>query len=269
MSTAGGPLAADELAAVVTALGRPLDAILWYADFACPPPLRELDAVHRAGAIPVTTWEPWLWADPTTPVMGALRTGHHDEHVRKWAAALGGHGRPVWLRFAHEFNGHWYPWSPAGGTDPSAYLAAWRRIHDIFIDEGATNVRWMWSPNVVLSDGAALADWYPGRDYVDLIGVDGYNWGTSRQWSHWVQPRELCSDTVSRVRELADDLPVLVSEVGCAESGGDKPAWITAFVDWLTDSEVDGFIWFEHDKETDWRIASTPAAAAAMAAALR
>ena len=66
------------------------------------------------------------------------------------------------------------------------------------------------------------------------------------------------------------DKPILVTEVGCAESGGRKADWITRLVDFLaSQNDVMGFVWFEQNKETDWRITSTPESAAAMASALR
>ena len=52
---------------------------------------------------------------------------------------------PVVLRFAHEMNGHWYPWG-AHRTDPADFVAAWRHIHDVFRTVGATNVIWTWTP---------------------------------------------------------------------------------------------------------------------------
>jgi mannan endo-1,4-beta-mannosidase len=75
---------------------------------------------------------------------------------------------------------------------------------------------------------------------------------------------------VSEVHSIAPGLPLIVAEVGCAEVGGDKAGWVTDFVRWLAeDGRANGFIWFEHDKETDWRMSSSSEAEAAMATVLR
>ncbi len=52
-------------------------------------------------------------------------------------------------------------------------------MRTIFGQEGDTNVRWVWSPNVK-SDGYAPFDKvYPGDTYVDRLGIDSYNWDTT------------------------------------------------------------------------------------------
>ncbi|TPG37453.1 endoglucanase [Mycobacterium hodleri] len=252
------------------AVGRRLDWVLWYQDFLSEPPVVELDGVRQLGAQPIITWEPWLWGAPDVPMMPMLQAGTYDEHLRLWAAHLRDWGSVVYLRFGHEFNGHWYPWGQAAGTQPAAYVEVWRRIHNIFAQEGATCAQWVWSPGAGLTAGEPLERWYPGDDYVDVIGIDGYNWGTCQDWSAWADPAALFDASFAEIRAVAPNKPVVITEVACAEAGGSKPAWIAALVDYLTaQPEVSGFIWFDHDKETDWRIESSSASAAAMATALR
>ena len=150
----------------------------------------------------------------------------------------------------------------------SSYVQAWQRLHDIFSVQQAENVTWVWAPTVVGS--GALTDWYPGDEYVDVLGIDGYNWGSSLPWCQWIEPEDLFATMLDQLRIVCSDKPILVTEVGCAESGGRKADWITRLVDFLSHQrDVMGFVWFEHYKETDWRITSTPESAAAMASALR
>jgi beta-mannanase len=271
VSTLGGACGLDEVAEIAAAVGRRPEMVLWFEDFAADPPMRGIERVAATGAMPVITWEPWLWRTDrhhdAVALVPQIAAGQHDAHLMAWADALADAAVPVTIRFAHEFNGDWYPWSPAGGTSPEAYVGAWRRIHHLFRTRGATDVRWMWAPDAANSTDHALAAWYPGDSCVDVIGIDGYNWGITQQWSHWASPPEIFGSALAEVQQIADK-PVLIAEVGCAETGGDKARWMGEFVEWLTAHDVDGFIWFEHDKETDWRIRSTPRSAAAMAAAL-
>ena len=272
VSTLGGACGLEEVAEIAAAVGRRPEMVLWFEDFAADPPVGGIRRVVATGAMPVITWEPWLWRTDrqrdAVALMPEIAAGKHDAHLLSWGTALAGTKASVAVRFAHEFNGDWYPWSPAGGTTPEAYVAAWRHVHDLFRSREAANVRWMWSPDTANSAEPALQAWYPGDGYVDLIGIDGYNWGTTRPWSHWRSPTEIFAKTLTDVQQTADK-PVLIAEVGCAEAGGDKAHWIGEFVEWLAAAKnVDGFIWFDHDKETDWRIRSTPRSAAAMAAAL-
>ena len=148
-------------------------------------------------------------------------------------------------------------------------MAAWRHIHDLFASKSVRNVKWVWAPNVSFEGSSPTGATYPGSDYVDVVGVDGYNWGTSQPWSHWIAPRDLFGPTLDELRRIAEDDPLLITEVGCADAGGSKGEWISEFVTYLESrGDVAGFVWFDHDKETNWRLASTPESAAAFAEAL-
>ncbi|MCK0177299.1 glycoside hydrolase family 26 protein [Mycolicibacterium sp. F2034L] len=273
VSTPGGGFGLDEVTTVAEACGVSPTAVLWYEDFAAEVPMTALRNVLSTGRLPLVTWEPWLWrtddVDAADSIIGSIIAGDRDDHLTGWARGLSSVGHDVQLRFGHEFNGDWYPWSPAAGVTPTEYVTAWRHVHRCFRDHGVTNVRWMWSPSAGVDNLHPLEAWYPGDDYVDVVGIDGYNWGTTQAWSRWTDPADLFGPTVAETRRVTDGKPMVISEVGCAEAGGDKAEWITDFVRWVAaEPDVSGFVWFEHDKETDWRIASTPRSATTMASAL-
>lgn len=269
VSTPGGLLGARELQAVADAVGRRAEMVMCFEDFFAEPPVAAMAVARYCGADPIVTWEPWCWTDDRSPaVMQALLSGALDDYVTRWAAGIRDWGSTAYIRFAHKFNGECYPWTPAGGTSATAYVQVWQRLHDIFSVQQVENVTWVWAPTVVGS--GALTDWYPGDEYVDVLGIDGYNWGSSLPWCQWIEPEDLFATMLDQLRIVCSDKPILVTEVGCAESGGRKADWITRLVDFLSHQrDVMGFVWFEHYKETDWRITSTPESAAAMASALR
>lgn len=102
--------------------------------------------------------------------MLAVAAGAHDAHVRSWAAGLRDLGLPALLRLDHEMNGSWYAWSPGvGGNTAADYVAMWRHVRAVFRAEGAEDVGWVWSPNVVYPGSSPLLDCYPGDDAVDWI----------------------------------------------------------------------------------------------------
>lgn len=274
VGTPGGLAATDEVAAVATLVGEQPSIVLSFSDFTAIPPISGLDTVRSKGADPIVTWEPWKYLggdsyDRSAFTMDSIISGAHDDYLYRWADELAAWGQPVYLRFAHEPNGTWYPWSPAGGTSPQTYVQAWRHVRGIFASKDVQNVRWIWAPNVVL-DGEELADWYPGADVVDVIGVDGYNWGTSIPGGEWTPPKALFGESFDQIRRFASDKPILVTEVGSAEQGGSKPTWIDDLVGFLDKSSgVAGFVWFDYDKEADWRIESSEGSAEAMSEALQ
>ena len=174
------------------------------------------------------------------------------------AAAL---GRPFFLDFAAEMNSD----DAWGGHDPALFIAAFRHIHDLFLAEGARKVVWVWCPNVTDVDGgnARTMEYYPGDAYVDWTGVDGYNW--THYNGRWMSFEQL----FARVYPLlaARGKPIMIGEMGSAETGGDKAGFIDGIVPTLRTKfpMIKALVWFDVKKETDWRIASSAASKAAFA----
>ncbi len=118
-------------------------------------------------------------------LLEALGAGEADAQIRRTARGLAGVEGVVLVEPGWEMNGDWgYAWQgAANGADeraPARFVAAWRRIVDIFRAEGADNVRFVFSPNVgnPLAGSAANArhwNWYghyyPGDAYVDYVGA--------------------------------------------------------------------------------------------------
>jgi beta-mannanase len=273
VATPGGALAAAELDEVSALAGENPSMVLIYKDFLQSPPLVEMNAVSARGAVPLVTWEPWAWGGGTEQSaysLDRIAAGDFDARITEWGNALAAWGQPVMLRFAHEMNGDWYPWAEAvNGNQPGDYVQAWRHVHDVVASTGASNVQWVWSPNVPYWGSTDLAGLYPGAGYVDVVALDGYNWGTSTAWSSWVSPEDLFAPGIAQLRSLAPDKPILVAETASSEAGGSKAAWNTSLVAYLAaQPDVMGFVWFHLQKEADWRINSSASSASALSAAL-
>lgn len=265
----GDPAAIDAFADRV---GRTPAVVLWYqhwggASAYFDPAL--LDMVIARGAMPMITWEPWVpngGVDQPAYSLAAIARGDFDDYVDSWAVALAADGRTVYLRFGHEMNGTWYPWAAGvNGNTAADYVAAWRHVRGRFTAVGAINVRWVWSPNVAFGGSTAMTDLYPGDAYVDWLGLDGYNWGTSQSWSRWQSFAQAFGASYATITATARK-PVMIAETASTELGGDKAAWISAAFAHAIPTEfplVRAVVWFDADKETDWRIDSSEAALAA------
>lgn len=73
-------------------------------------------------------------------------------------------GVPVLFRPLHEASGGWFWWG-SGGAE--AYKKLWKTMYDKLTNEyGLNNLIWVWN--------GQKADWYPGDEYVDIIGEDIY-----------------------------------------------------------------------------------------------
>lgn len=269
---APGDLAAvDEVAGLV---GRAPQEITFYAAWSSLADFPAVEAARMAdrGATPSVTWEPWdpaAGVDQPAYTLDSIAAGRHDAYVTRWARQVRSYGRPVVVRFAHEMNGGWYPWGyGVNGNGPGDYVAAWKHVVGVFRSVKATNVTWVWSPNVPYPASGDLAGLFPGDSYVDRVALDGYNWGTTQSWSAWQSFGDLFGPGVAQLRALSAR-PIHVAETGSTEVGGDKAAWITDMFAWLdVHPEVRGVTWFNFAKETDWRVQSSDASVAAFRAGI-
>ena len=273
VATTGGPLASAELDEVSRLAGESPSSVLFYKDFLQAPPINEMNAVRARGAVPLVTWEPWAWGgglDQPAYSLDRIAAGDFDARITQWGQALAAWGYPVQLRFAHEMNGDWYPWAEGvNGNEAGDYVQAWRHVHDVMAATGASNVSWVWSPNVPYWGSTDLSGLYPGAGYVDIVALDGYNWGTSASWSGWISPQDLFAPGIAQLRSLAPGVPILIAETASSEAGGSKAAWNTDLVSYLAaQPDVMGFVWFHMQKEADWRINSSDASASAFNSAL-
>jgi beta-mannanase len=164
-------------------------------------------------------------------------------------------------------NGNWYPWAAGvNGNTAAQYVAAWQHVHSIFVQHGATNVTWVWCPNVSYSGSTPISQLYPGDTYVDQVGLDGYNGGTALNWGGWLSFQQIFGASLSTMGALTTK-PVVIGETASAEQGGSKAAWITdMFTQLRNNPQIVAFTWFNYNKETDWRIQSSKSATAAYAA---
>lgn len=260
------PVKIDEYTGKV---GTPPAIVMWYQDWeydeirAFDP--AKMDAVVERGAMPMVTWEPWDHAKGKKQPRYALRRiadGKYDCYIERWARDAAAWGKPVYLRFAHEMNGNWYPWSASvNGNTSDEYVAAWRHVVDIFRREGATNVYWVWSPVVAYQGTTPFEELYPGDDYVDWVGLGGHNFGTSQGWTSWRTLTELFGPSYDEITALAPGKPFMIAEVSSSEVGGDKAAWIrSAFGTEIPDRmpKTRAVVWYDKDRATNWQVDSSP-----------
>ena len=177
--TACSPLDAAALEEYRSQLGRYPDIAQNYRSL--DEPLltsAEIDAVQGTEITPMVTVEPYVGGYGKGISMRALASGEYDSYIRAEASLAKRFGDELIVRFAHEMNGDWYSWSAGQGTSAQDFVDAWRHYVGVFREQGASNVRFVWAPNI---DGGLypFAAYFPGDEWVDYIALDGYNWGVS------------------------------------------------------------------------------------------
>jgi beta-mannanase len=267
-------------------LGRPMPIVAWYAQWGgwkSAFNLADLESVSAHGSMPMITWEPWTGSqagqpDPSWSLRNGILSGRFDSYIDSWARGMASYGKPVLLRFAHEMHDHpFYPWAVGiNGNSAEDYVAAWRYVRAIFARDNATDVEWVWNPHSIAGASvdryeAVYGSVYPGDDLVDWVGLDVYNTGPDLDWGkpRWESLGEVLSAPYQAATAISTR-PVLLPEVGSAESGGSKAQWITNALttDLSQFPRVRGLVWFDVNKEQAWNLDSSPSALHAWLAAV-
>ena len=227
-------------------LGRKLDVVHWYMSWATPYDVALVKSAIAGGRLPLITWQ------PHGQTVSDIAAGTYDGILRSFADGVRVTPGLVYVRPFPEMNGDWEPWN----GQPATFVKAWRHMVDVFRAEGADNVRWVWSPNVTdqpRTPANAMEQYYPGNAYVDVLALDGYNWGTSQSWSTWRSFGDIFARPYARITALGPQ-PVWIAEVASTGKGGDKAAWVAGMLDTKQFPRIRALIWFNHNNDMDWRL---------------
>ncbi len=240
-------------------------------------PRESLDAIWKSGAVPCVTWEPMCYVNgrEITVAWRKILNGTYDSYLFAFAEQAARWKKPFLLRFAHEMNIERYHWgttkSGYGPESPGIYKSMFRYVAGVFQMKGAENVLWVFcpnaesTPNVSYDPGASwnrIEAYYPGDEVVDILGIDGYNWGRTRTkarngWdSQWKAFSAIFGPVREKLRQLAPEKPIIIFETASVNQGGDKVLWIRNAFETAEAWRMSGLVWFQVEKENDWRINS-------------
>ena len=223
-------------------LGRPLGLVHVYQNWRNPVKNAALAALAATGATPFIDWSCTSDAD--------IIDGSQDTLITDYAEQLASFGQPVFLRWFWEMNltGLTRTANCLGTSGASGYVEAFQHIVTLFRAAGADNVAFVWCPSVAGSDFAA--PYYPGNDYVDWIGWDGYDRD---------QNPDLLSDTFLPFYEhwLPEGKPMLIGETGATT---DQATYVTDLTDNLPTlmPDVKAVLYYDSVSTQDWTLADQP-----------
>ena len=267
-----------------TLIDHDLGSIMWYPTFADSFPAAECNALKEKNVIPHLTWELFfpdsvdyntMPLEGTYELMDQVLAGQHDAYIEQFAQDAKAFQEKLHIRFLHEFNGNWYLWggrkNGAENGGPQKVVAVWKYVVDKFRAVGADNVKWIWNPHgpsidITTDEWNSLANYWPGSDYVDWIGMDAYNWYPKDPWGGTRPYR----DFDNCFRELYDaclelgDHPIMIAEFGTPEfeyKGVTKVDWINDALSKIKNEypRIKLLLWFHINKELDWRVNSSEA----------
>jgi hypothetical protein len=223
-------------------LGRPLGIVHVFQNWKSPVRNSVLGAIAATGATPIIDWA--CTSD------ASVISGSQDNLITSYARSLAAYGRPVFLRWFWEMNLVNEPRNASclGTGGAAGYVQAWQHIHAIFETVGATNVAFVWCPSIQSTNFAA--PFYPGDQYVDWIGFDGYD---RRQdpsiittqfqpfYEHWLpNGKPMLIGETGATTDQAPYLAALASEVPAALPG------------------IKAVIYYDSRSTSDWTLVDAP-----------
>jgi len=258
-------------------LGLDLDIINVYIQWPAAPddvqtgsfPTKTAYATAAIDAGLCITWEPMFLQDGEEHAVPAteILAGKWDPYILSFAAKARAWGAPFILRFAHEMNLARYHWGTRaeayGPQSPGLYRQMFRYMAEKLQAAGASNCILAFCPNAESLPQAPwnrAAQYYPGDDVVELLGMDGYNWGATQNveehgWqSQWRDFTDIFHDIHEQLRAISSDKPVLVFETASVRQGGDREHWLADAVSTARTWGLAGLVWFQADKEQQWRL---------------
>lgn len=257
---------------------------------------RDLALAAGGSRILLYSWEPHCAGgsteDQPTGCVGfaAVARGEKDAYFQQVAESMKKFPHTIYVRPWGEMNADWSPWQPGSGRPRAGtaaeFVAAWRHVHDLFARAGVTNLKFVFNPDAQNDETTVdVRTIWPGAEYVDVLGIDGYNWGKGVPggWGTWQEFEEIFTPMYRVLTALHPTAPVWICEVGSKEpqkADGEKrpsprdPAhskakWLASMLESKAFPRLEAVVYFNVDKERDFRLESSPGALAAVKKQLR
>lgn len=195
--------------------------------------------------------------------------GQFDSYIKTFAKSVAGINQQVIISYGQEMNGNWYQWCTASGgagdSNAASYIAAYRRIHDLFTQAGVQNVTWLWGPNVSYQGSTPLKTLYPGDAYVDWVGLDGYFGHPTDTFS------SVFGASIAELRAFTAK-PLIIAETGV--TGQAAAGQLAGTFEGARTAGVVGLVYFDEAQSgdpmhQDWRLEDNAAAMAAFRQGVR
>lgn len=163
------------------------------------------------------------------------------EHLKKLQEA----NVPILWRPYHEMNGVWFWWGNKKGKNGVAKL--WQMMYERYTNyHKLNNLIWVWGANgprdLPKDEAFAYKDFYPGHQYVDILGTDVYH-------SDYEQK------DYNELLSLADGRPIALTEVGQLP----KPEILDAQPKWVWVLEWANWLWTHNTKQRVQEMYNLPA----------
>ena len=208
-----------------------------------------------------------------TPMYDICR-GRLDDEFRLLAKEIKEYGKPVLFRLNNEMNTDWTSYSGIQTMlDPDIFIDTWRRLYDIFVEEGVDNCIWIWNPiatSCPYSNWGDQLNYWPGSDYVQMLGLTYYQMNNDSKIESFA---EMYKELYQKNTPWFDNFPAILGEFACG-AGAEviydwnlgkyvpvedletkkqwQAQWITGMFDCFMKADQLGYEWCKNIKVATW-----------------
>ena len=197
-----------------------------------------------------------------TPLFDIMR-GKYDTYFARLAKDIKEYGKPVMFRLNNEMNTDWTSYSGIMNLlDPDIFTATWKRLYNVFIENGVDNVIWVWNP---IADSCPYSGWgedlcyFPGFDYVQLLG--GTNYEANNDRNLFKSFKDRYGSLYEKNKNYFEKWGMIIGEFACGSGGNAsgelgrnrdlQEKWVKEMFDELNSEtpapyaqQIKGLIWF-------------------------
>ncbi len=202
-------------------------------------------AVGQSGKTLIIFWEPNFGYDK-------IINGDYDDYIKQFAVDAKKYSYPIILVPFDEMNLNEEAWGYGQNNNTaSKFITAWKHVHDLFKDTPNVDFGLAYNsvsiPNI---KGNLFSDYYPGSDYVDYIGLDGFSFKNL-----WKSFKDIFDDPMNKISSY--DKPIIIFSLA-SEDSSQKASWIS---DGLgqhikTYKNIAGWVWFNEGGVPNWQVNS-------------
>ncbi len=208
------------------------DVLVRYQTLETDVPVQDLENAYDQGRYVELTLQT-MYYNPNngdnSGVLYDILNGDYDDYFNKYAQDLKEFGHPVLFRLNNEMNGDWCVYSSYHHSkDTDIYKESWRYIYSIFEKNDVDNVLWLWNPHDISYPNVKWnhhLNYFPGEEYVDIVGLTGYNTGTYYKGEIWREFDEIYPALYAEYMAQFD-YPFMITEFGSNQVGGNKGQWV-------------------------------------------
>jgi len=220
----------DSLNAIEEKISYDFEYVLQYYDLAYFIDEDNIQSIYDQGKVLEFTLQTSVYGAYDPNFTMDVLNGVYDEEIDTIIEKVSRINGPVLFRLNNEMNGDWCFYNAFFfQKDTRIYTEMWQYFYDKFEEQGADNLIWVFNPNESSFPGFKwnhYSNYFPGKKYVDIIGVTGYNTGNFYNGEIWRDFEHIYDEFMPEYESVFKNYPFMITEFGTSTFGGDKEAWL-------------------------------------------